>query len=67
MGGHTTGTEAWYAALVSGCVAGDYISTGGFSERLYEPVQEAMIEEVILGLAQYHRMDQLKGEENNGV
>jgi len=67
LGGYTTGTTAWYAALVSGCVAGDYISTGGFSERLYEPVQEAMIEEIILGLAQYYKADQPKGGKSNGA
>ncbi len=49
-----TGSTGWYSALVSGCVAGDYIATGSLGERLYEQVQEAMIEEVILGLAKRH-------------
>lgn len=51
FGSSATGTNAWYSDLVSGCIAGDYISTGGLNRRLYEPVQEAMIQEVILGLA----------------
>ncbi len=53
--GYATGTTGWYAGLVSGCIAGDYVATGSFNERLYEPVQQAMIEEVILGLAKHYQ------------
>jgi len=48
-----TGSDAWYAGLISGCVAGDYITTGSLNERIYEPVQEAMIQEVIYGLVSH--------------
>ncbi len=47
-----TGTYRWFRHLGSGCVAGDYISTGSFSKRLYEGIHEAIIEEVLLGVAQ---------------
>lgn len=60
-----TGSSAWYAALLSGCIAGDYVSTGGLRDRLYEPVQEAMIQEVILGLARFLR-SATKGENDYG-
>jgi uncharacterized protein len=45
-----TGGNDWCSTLVSGCVAGDYIATGTFAERIYRPVYQAMIEEVLLGL-----------------
>ena len=50
FGALPTGDDDWCSALVSGCVAGDYIATGTFAERLYRPVYRAMIEEVLLGL-----------------
>lgn len=48
-----TGSDSWYSGLISGCVAGDYITAGRLDERVYEPVQQAMIEEVIHGLVTY--------------
>ena len=45
-----TGTKAWYSDLVTGCAAGDWVGVGDFSERLYEPVQDAIAQEVLLGL-----------------
>jgi uncharacterized protein len=50
FGSNATGTGAWYSALNSGCIAGEYIATSTLGERLYEPVYEAMIQEVILGI-----------------
>ena len=55
-----TGTLAWHRNLASGCVAGDYIASGGFSRRLYDQVQQAIVEEVLLGLAR----DQISATEN---
>jgi radical SAM protein with 4Fe4S-binding SPASM domain len=50
FGALPTGDDDWCSALVSGCVAGDYIATGTFADRIYRPVYRAMIEEVLLGL-----------------
>jgi sulfatase maturation enzyme AslB (radical SAM superfamily) len=52
FGDSPTGTEEWYSGLMSGCVAGDYIATGWFGDRIYKSVYEAMIQEVLLGLAE---------------
>jgi uncharacterized protein len=46
-----TGSQEWYAALTAGCVAGEFIATGKLTERIYEPVQQAVIEQAILGMA----------------
>jgi uncharacterized protein len=46
-----TGSRAWYAPLLSGCVAGEYISSGTMSARVLAPLYEAMIEECLLGVA----------------
>ena len=51
FGALPTGDDDWCSALVSGCVAGDYLATSGFSERPYRAVNRAMIEEVLLGLS----------------
>ena len=51
FGPYVMGSNEWYSGLLSGCIAGDYISSGSLRQRAYEPVQEAMIQEVILGLA----------------
>jgi uncharacterized protein len=48
-----TGTQRWFRNLGFGCIAGDYISTGTFSNRLYYDIQEAIVEEVLLGIAQF--------------
>lgn len=45
-----TGDGEWFAGLVSGCIAGDYIATSNFREKPYRDVNRAMIEEVLLGL-----------------
>jgi uncharacterized protein len=50
FGSLPTGDDDWCSALVSGCVAGDYIATSNFGERPYRSVFKAMIEEVLLGL-----------------
>lgn len=50
FGSLPTGDDDWCSALVSGCVAGDYIATSNFDERPYRAVNRAMIEEVLLGL-----------------
>jgi len=50
FGALPTGDDDWFAGLVSGCVAGDYIATSSFSDRPYRRVNRAMIEEVLLGL-----------------
>ncbi len=50
FGALPTGDDDWCSALVSGCVAGDYIATSNFGERPYRAVNRAMIEEVLLGL-----------------
>jgi radical SAM protein with 4Fe4S-binding SPASM domain len=57
FGEKATGSDAWYAGLIAGCIAGDYIATGNLNERIYEPVQEALIREVILGLARHIEID----------
>lgn len=62
--GLATGSDAWYAGLISGCVAGDFIATGEFGHRLYEPVQEAMIEEVVLGLAAHTLKSNKEGDKH---
>ena len=50
FGALATGDDDWCSALVSGCVAGDYLATSTFRERPYRSVNRAMIEEVLLGL-----------------
>lgn len=45
------GTQAWHKNLFSGCIAGDFISTGEFNRRYLESLQEAIVEECIFGLA----------------
>jgi uncharacterized protein len=50
FGALPTGDDDWCSALVSGCVAGDYIAASNFGERPYRAVNRAMIEEVLLGL-----------------
>lgn len=50
FGSLPTGDDDWCSALVSGCLAGDYIATSNFGERPYRNVDRAMIEEVLLGL-----------------
>ncbi len=58
-----TGTHRWFRHLGSGCVAGDYISTGTFSRRIYESIHEAIIEEVLLGVAKAHIGNQAEGRQ----
>ncbi len=45
------GTEAWYADLFSGCIAGEYITSGAFRERTGAALFEAMIQECLMGVA----------------
>lgn len=52
FGSEPTGTKKWYAPLLTGCIAGEYIASGTFSDRAYEIVQTAIIEETLLGIAE---------------
>lgn len=52
FGSSPTGDDDWCLALISGCVAGDYLATSKFSERPYRSTNKAMIEEVLLGLGE---------------
>ena len=61
FGSNATGTSAWYAGLNSGCIAGEYIASGTLGERLYEPVYEAMIQEVILGVVREFSATAMEG------
>jgi uncharacterized protein len=64
-----TGSQNWYGGLLSGCVAGEYIATGTMTERIYEPVQQAIIEQVLLGIVRCcpnPGSDNQGAERNNG-
>jgi len=50
FGPHPTGGDEWFAGLATGCVAGEYIASGSFGDRMYRSVYKAIIEEVLLGL-----------------
>lgn len=43
--------EAWYSCLSEGCIAGEYLVTGNMRERIMAPMQKAIAEECVLGLA----------------
>lgn len=42
---------AWYSCLSEGCIAGEYLVTGNLRERVMAPMQRAIAEECVLGLA----------------
>jgi len=46
-----SGTSKWYAPLLSGCIAGEFITTSSLGVRNMAAVYEAMIEECLLGIA----------------
>lgn len=45
------GDQPWYARLTGGCIAGEYLVTGSMRERVMAPMQKAIAEECVLGLA----------------
>lgn len=43
--------QAWYSALMEGCVAGEAIVAGTMREPVFAPIQQAIAEECVLQLA----------------
>ncbi|MGF1550565.1 MAG: radical SAM protein [Sphingomonadaceae bacterium] len=57
------GTDAWYAPLSGGCIAGDAVATGSFGRRAMAPIYEAMAEECVIGLARHTTRTEMHREE----
>jgi uncharacterized protein len=49
----TSENLAWYSCLCQGCIAGEYLVTGNMRERVMAPMQRAIAEECVLGLARH--------------
>lgn len=49
---------SWYSCLSEGCVAGEYLVSGTMKDRVMAPMQRAIAEECVLGLAQYLAAEQ---------
>lgn len=49
----TSEDTAWYSCIVQGCVAGEYLVAGNMRERVMAPMQRAIAEECVLGLARH--------------
>lgn len=56
----TGSNSAWYACLSEGCVAGEYLVTGNMRERVMAPMQRAIAEECVLGLARHFAAQQVR-------
>ncbi len=53
FGDGSVGSDAWYAPLASGCIAGDAIVTKSFGRRALGPIFEAMAEECLMGIGRH--------------
>ncbi len=49
----TNANSTWYSCISQGCIAGEYLVAGNMRERVMAPMQRAVAEECVLGLARY--------------